>query len=434
MTSAIKRPETEVYGIDLLNMNPAGVDHFVHGDFIEFYTRRKLSPLLCDDLPSPDIIIANPPYNCHETEYIRKHKRHLREVFGRHATLNMYSLFLTAIIDLAAPGTAIGVIVHDSFLTARGHETLRRMILSECTIRSLHLCPTDLFLDQGAEVRTCILILEKGLRNNKSIDTSNRPTTKKEFSEILACNKFEVAERSHLCLESDRDRSEFLVGVPRQIRELFSESRIGDQFPCITGISTGNDKAYLSSERTEEFKYPFYKNPGSRRFFSGPDAYLATNFIQISSDVPNFIVRNKEFLFRGGLSCSSMGVAFGAAVLPDQSTYGVNANIVVDGPDKWWLLSFLNSGLCTYIVRGAMLRSNMITAGYVSRIPVPRFSNQAKVQLGTLAKEAYEMQIAPSNAQFYIRSIDLVICKDLGLDHSLETTIRDFCDDVVRRS
>ncbi len=432
MTLHVKRPHLKVHGIDILDFSPECVDYFTQDDFIDLFIDDHLSPLLGRKLPSPDIIIANPPYNCHETDYLRSNKKRFAAIFGSHATLNMYSLFLSAIIRLAKPGAAIGVIIHDSFLTARGHEALRREILKNCTVHCLHLCPTDLFFKQGADVRTCILIMQKTKKTIGYIATSNRPASTHDFQTLLETENFEFVKQDELCLSGERDRMEFLIEVPNKVRELFLESRLGEKFPCITGISTGNDRLHLSASQSDEFPYPFYKNPSSRRFYTQPDAFLTTNFLTLDSTISNFMVRNKRYLFKGGITCSSMGVAFGAAVLPKNSVFGVNANIIVEGNDKWWLLAYLNSSLCTYIVRGVMIRSNMITAGYVSRIPIPSLSKTAKEKIGSLANKAYEAKTVPKESQFYISQIDRVIYDDLKFNSQIINFISEFSSNVTK--
>ncbi len=433
MTSALGR-ETKKIGIDILDMNPLCVDEFINEDFLELAGNDLAGSLFGQPLPNADIIIANPPYNCHETEYIRKNKKRLQEIFGRHTTLNMYSLFLSAIIRVAKPNTAIGLIVHDSFLTARGHEALRKLILSECEIHYIHLCPSDLFRNQGADVRTCILILTKGIKEKNEVFISPRPSSKEEFQRILAVGEFQSVARDKLCLIADIDRSEFLINAPTELIELFSEPRLGEMFPCITGISTGFDKKYISKTQSEEFAYPFYKNPGSRRFFSNPDGYMVSNFLDISKVIPNFIVRNKNYLFKEGISCSSMGVAFGAAILPKDATFGVNANIIVDESEKWWLLAYLNSSLCTYLVRSILLRSNMITAGYVSRIPLPSISASTRTELAELSKKAYNEKVSPKEATLYIRPIDQILFRDLSISEDTQNEIHRFCSDVIKNT
>lgn len=111
-----------------------------------------------------------------------------------------------------------------------------------------------------------------------------------------------------------------------------------------------------------------------------------------------------------------MGVTFGACYLPPNSTYGVNANIICEQDDIWWLLSYLNSSLVSYIVRSCLIRSNMITSGYVSRIPIPKFSAEVKIQLNKIAQEAYENKVNKNDVDNYIRKIDKIIYNYLEID------------------
>ena len=434
MTALFSQANKKVIGFDVVDFSPDSVDDFRNEDFLKYYISHTRDPLFNNDNTKFDYIIANPPYNCHETEYIRKYKTEFVKIFGTSSVLNMYSMFLKAIINLAPTGCVIGVITLDSFLTARGHEDIRKHITSNCTVHNIHLCPTDIFLSQGADVRTCIMILEKGVKKDVKAIISNRPSSTQEFLNILDNEKFESVDQKELVLSGDQDRGEFLIDVPDEVRHLFTYQRIGNLYPCITGISTGNDKKYLHVHQSDEYSVPFYKNPGSRRFYTEPDAFLASNFLEIEKQVPNFMVRNKQFLFKGGISCSSMGVAFTASYLPDGATMGVNPNIIVNGNDRWWLMAYLNSSLCTYLVRGILIRSNMITAGYVSRIPIPPFSARAKNRLLTIAQEAYENRVAPRDSDIFVKAIDSVIFKELKITEKTKAIIKEFVSDVVRRT
>ena len=96
-----------------------------------------------------DYFIANPPYNCHEVELIKDNKKDLKKIFSDVGIYNTYSMFISAIIDLAKPNAIIGLITHDSFFTAKYHESLRRKIVKECAIHEITMCPTDLFKGKG---------------------------------------------------------------------------------------------------------------------------------------------------------------------------------------------------------------------------------------------------------------------------------------------
>lgn len=423
-----------VTGIDIVDRKPALCAAVVIGDFLELSAGARPGDLFSEpSVPQADIVMANPPYNCHETDYIRKNKSALIEVYGKATALNMYSLFIRAIIENAKADGVIAMVVHDSFLTAVGHRELREFILDQCCILDLHLCPTSLFLDQGADVRTCLVVLKKGRRDaDPVVRVSNRPATVREFRNRLAAQDFVEMRASDLTLSSDVDHREFVIGVPNPIRSLFSDRRVMDVAPCITGVSTGNDREYLRSSRAVGYTVPFYKNPASRKFYAEPDAYIVDNYLEVDRKVSNFMVRNKDLISRGGLSCSSMGVAFGATVRPEGTLCGVNPNVIVGEDDKWWLLSYLNSRLCLYLLRGVLIRSNMVTAGYASRIPVPVFDKWTKRELTSLGMQAFEVAQSGGIYASQLQNINQIIEGYLGLDPNTVNSLQTFEADAVR--
>ena len=420
-------------GFDIMDMQPGGFFEFQRRDFL-LAAAAQDKPPSANGLPDADIIVANPPYNCHEHDYLREHKERFALAFGRAAALNLYSLFIHAIIRSAKPGCLIGLITFDSFLTARGHEDLRRFIRSECRIHSLLLCPTDLFRDQGADVRTAILVLQKGPQETQRIEVAGRPETTGHFERILKAGAFRTCAPEDMCLSSPRDRGEFVVEVPPAVRALFAMPRLGEKFPCKTGISTGNDRTHLSRARREGFGVPFYKNPGNRRFFTEPDAWLRDDYNEAAENRSNFIIRNRPYIGRPGIACSSMGVAFGAAILPEGSAFGVNANLFPSEKDRWWLLAYLNSSLCNYLVRGVLLRSNMITAGYVARIPVPDIPAAARKKLQETAREAHGARPGAQAARAFTARIDDLVFEVCGIPIGDRNRIREFCENIAKRT
>ncbi|OHD19338.1 MAG: DNA methyltransferase [Spirochaetes bacterium GWD1_27_9] len=425
-----------IYSFDIIDFGNHKKSIFRNEDFIEYYNNLK-TPLLFSnnqDKINYDYIIANPPYNCHEVDYIKNNKKYLLEIFSEIGVSNLYSMFLYAIIDIAKEGTLIGIITLDSFLTSYAHKTLREKILTTCSIHHLILCPTDLFLDQNADVRTCIIILQKGKKYQKEILTMNRSDNKKDFYQKLINKEFIEVDINDFVLTNERDNREIIIDVPKDIINLFHFDRLGELFSCLTGISTGDDKKYISKEKNDTFIFPFYKNPGTRRFYTEPDGFLHKDFIKLGEKISNFIVRNKNFLFKEGITCSSMGVSFGACYLPPNSTFGVNANIICDNEDIWWLLAYLNSRLVTYFVRGILIRSNMITSGYVSRIPLLPFNEDVKNKLSQISKFAYNNKIKNDKLLESISEIDLIIFNWLNLSDNIIKHINDFCSNLIKRT
>ena len=90
---------------------------FHQRNFIDIYADYIRNQFFSAESSKYDYMIANPPYNCHEIDYIRENKKWLNELFPIGA-YNMYSMFLSAMISMAKEGCLIGVIISDSFLTS----------------------------------------------------------------------------------------------------------------------------------------------------------------------------------------------------------------------------------------------------------------------------------------------------------------------------
>lgn len=426
--------DINIDGIDIYEHSQYYYCNYIQKDFIEFYKEKK-SNLIFDQKINLeyDYYIANPPYNCHEIDYIKNNKKELNGLFGKIGVHNMYSMFISGIIDSAKEGAIMSIITSDSFLTAKMHNPLREQILNDCSIHHMILCPTNLFWDQKADVRTVILILQKGKHFQEKVKTLNRLKSIEEFSFKLKRKEFVETSLDNIISKSGKNEFEFVIDIPAEIQNLFKYPRIGELYKCITGISTGADNKYLSKEKKEGFEVPFYKNPGSRKFYCEEDAYLINDYLKVDKEVKNFMVRNKSYMLKEGITCSSMGLPFSACYLPSGSTFGVNANIFCDKKDIWWLISYLNSSLITYIVRGVLIRSNMITSGYVSKIPVLNLSESAKTKLTSLAKMAHSEKVQSKDCTYYISEIDKIVFKESSLTSEIIDKIIDFSNNLQSR-
>ena len=416
----------DLFGVDVIAHQHQYAATFQQQDFLLAYQSEDFKA---------DYIVANPPYNCHEVDYIKHEKQRLKTRFADVGVHNMYSMFLAAMIDAAQDGAVICCICDSSFLSAKVHKKLREKILSSCRIHDLLLCPTDLFLAQGANVRTCILVLQKGHQfPQSSIRLLNRPLSEKAFRDALVAEEFEMTLLDDIILTGGTDNKEFLVGVPPEIKRLFDGPRLAQSFACISGVSTGNDRQFIRKQAEPGFSIPFYKNPSSNKFYCAPNGFLTDDFLAQSQVDANFNVRNQGYLFQSGLTCSSMGVEFSACLLPSGSLFGVNPNIICNEQEQWWLLAYMNSDVVKYCVRGVLIRSNMITSGYVARLPLPQFTAQAKHHLASLAKQAYQNAQQQQSHQPQRAQINDIVFKELKLGVTSIRYISDFCGHIVKRT
>ncbi|KMJ60411.1 DNA methyltransferase [Bacillus sp. LL01] len=445
-----------VDGIDVYKYKEDYRCNFRQKNFIEYYREIKVLENeaqitfenLCDFDDNEktsrldyDYIIANPPYNCHEVNYIKDNKKELQELFDDVGVHNMYSMFISAIIDLAKDGALIGLITYDSFFTSKAHTDLRKKILNNCAIHEVTMCSNDLFHSQAADVRTSIIILQKGKKYQGDVFVSNRPISKEAFQvqlekqiEGFSTGTNKLYHLSNVILSNPKDNNELIIECPDDIKLLFMNERLGGKFNCVTGISTGKDLLYLSKVKVDPFIIPFYKNPGKNKFFTDNNLFLHKDFLKFDSEIKNFMVRNKHLLYKPGITCSSMGVEFTASRLPENSTFGVNANIICEDKDAWWLLAYLNSELVTYLVRGILNRSNMITSGYVSRIPLINISEQEKTILGDLSKKAYEKAKRKEPYEEISAEINTLVNKIAGITDKTISNIKSFTLNLIKNT
>ncbi|MDV4149570.1 N-6 DNA methylase [Clostridium sp. AL.422] len=433
MLAPFIKSKIKTFGVDIVKYKEDYSCEFLNKDFLEIYYERVKEDKDIETL-NYDYYTLNPPYNCHEVNYIRENKSKLRSLFKDVGIHNMYSMFISAIIDLSKNGAVIGIITQDSFLSSKSYEKLRKKIINNCSIHEITMCPRDLFINQGADVRTSILILQKGVNFQGNIVVNNRCASIEEFKAKLDHSNKKIYKLRDIILSSKKDNYEFIIECPKDIKNLFNLQRIADKFKCISGISTGNDKEFLSYDRGDPFTIPFYKNPGKDKFFTEKIMYINKNFLDLGVAIPNFIVRNKEFIYKSGIICSSMGVNFSACKLPDGSTFGVNACIICDEEDLYWLLAYLNSTLVTYFVRGVLLRSNMITSGYVSRIPLLSFNEKAKSTLSKLGKSAYENIKENKDVNHILEDIDTVVNKEAIISNETINYINDFRNGLIKKT
>ncbi|VYU64265.1 N-6 DNA methylase [Clostridium tertium] len=420
------------YGIDIIKYKNDYNCNFQNIDFIRFFY-NKINEVSKFDGLDYDYYVLNPPYNCHEVQYIRENRDKLKSIFNDVGIHNMYGMFISAVIDLAKEGAVIGIITQDSFLTSKSYAALREKILRTCSIHEITMCPTSLFINQGADVRTSIIILQKGVNFQGNIIANNRSVNILELKDNLTKSN-KMFKLEDIILDDENDNKEFIINCPKDVKELFKLSRLGSKFNCITGISTGNDKKFLSKEKTEPFTMPFYKNPGKDRFFTDKFVYINKDFLEISKASPNFIVRNKELLYKEGIICSSMGVEFTASRMPEGSTFGVNTCIVCEDDNLFWLLAYLNSSLVTYFVRGVLLRTNMITSGYVSRIPQLNFNKDEKNSLAKLGEKAYQYAIEKKDISDILTTIDKIVNNVAKISDESVKYIMEFKAELVKRT
>jgi adenine-specific DNA-methyltransferase len=392
-------------------------------------------------LESFDFIIGNPPYNGDESHFLRENRSRLEASCIEIGAKNTFSIISYFSIKALNPGGMFVMILSDAFLTNIYYEPFRRFLLKSLVLNELLLAPRRLFHGKSADVRTCIIsgkrmALELELPPTKNLRLVDRVDSEDSYS------KTEAVE---MVSQTDFHRypnSSFIIGVPPEIRKVYlnAERRLGDVALGGTGISTGNDKVFL--RRREEVEsnadwVPYFKNGARCPYWYEPDFYIERDYRKNAKTHKTFMIRNEKYFMREGVTCSSVGVRFSAAYLPEGSLFGVNANFFFDNDATlFYVLGLLNSKLSWYFARRVLIRTNNISANYLRLMPYLEPVKDEKEVISKQVKLIVEMVKKGADQpgiEALQHELDAKFFKIFGISKSAQSVVLDFCANSYER-
>ncbi|MYL69550.1 N-6 DNA methylase [Halobacillus litoralis] len=421
-----------LYALDIdRNIAPPHPDvHFYYEDFLKVNQNEQY-----------DAIIGNPPYKSkRQSPYFSENRERIQREFGKIGIHNLYSLFIHKGIQCLKPGGVMTMIVQDSFLTNVYYKNFREFLLKETEIKEIVLAPRRLFHKGKADVRTAIITLKK--RN------SERPASE----QMRLVDRLKVQDYDHPPEDTVQFLSQqtfwqmpsynFAINVPEDILRHFEASYepLGNVLKGGTGISTGDDRSFLRTFEEGPVPpdwIPFYKNGGRKdAWYYEPKYYIHQDWPAYVEREGNFTVRNRAYFYKRGITCSSMGVDFSAALLPEGSLFGVNANLFPEHEgDLYYFLGLLNSKLIKYMVRKVLNRTNMITSGYIKKIPYIEpdpFQKQVMIETArSIVEKKKEDPSFPTSDWQTI--VDQTVYDIYGISSSSRSKVHDFCHNIMEK-
>ena len=148
------------------------------------------------------------------------------------------------------------------------------------------------------------------------------------------------------------------------------------------------------------------------------------------------MIRNKDFFFREGITCSSVGLKFNASYMPADNLFGVNTNLFCKTrKDLFYLLGFLNSKVAYYISRQLINRTNNISARYVKMIPYLEPDKETKIKISQIVEEIVKNMKENQNYNFSDKQkvLDELFFTTYRINREEEKQITDFCENIFER-
>ena len=392
-----------------------------------------------------DIIIGNPPYKSRRKSlYMKTNRLKLEKEYYFVGLYNLYSLFVVNAIQHLKSGGILCFIIEDAFLTNRYYQRFREFILNNTHILEIKLAPWRLFHKTKADVRTAIITLKKkALTNSNNIEEDrehkirliDRLANEEEYNKPSKIQNISQIEYRWM------PDQKFFVGVPMPIIKMIQNLpvRFGDIAQGGTGISTGNDDKYLRPAQEVESNSKtwvgFYKSGQRSPYYYKTPYYIERNYQKNNeADPKNFLVRNEQFYFKEGITCSSVGRKFSAAYMPPGNLFGVNANFFFNNrEDLFYSLGFLNSKLVEYLARKVINRSNIIATSFIKEIPYIQPSRKMKREVVAIVKNIVTSLMNNPNYNYKSESenVDEIIFNLYGISDDIKKEITDFCANIM---
>ena len=194
-------------------------------------------------------IIANPPYGAWQTP---RRRIELKKQFPGLYVGDTYGVFLVHCLNMLKPSGRLVFIIPDTFLWLNRHEALRRMLLSESTIKDITLFPSHFFpgVKFGYSGLSIISLVK---------EPPSQGTTFRLIDQILDVRVLNELSRNRFypdhCVVSRLKQEVILAGshsiIPRTVpgNQTILNSRptqtLGDIAELRTGFYSGNDRNWL---------------------------------------------------------------------------------------------------------------------------------------------------------------------------------------------
>ena len=391
---------------------------------INFKLQDTLLSFTPDSYNEFDFILGNPPYLNKASNYIRKNKGKLKEIYGKINSHETYAMFIVNSIWRLKEGGKLGFITSDSFLTLNTHRKLRKFILNNCIINEILLAPKNLFSNQHVSTSPVIVFLMKcsgqkrrDLREKNLMRIIPRLSGENEYNAPNNINKIKQSKYNSLPFNI------FFTKVEDQVIKLFERApRLETFMKGYIGMHTHNNKKYIAAVEDTDLAKLFYKRNqqifdkdskflivkkeelDSKRwkpYFKrgGADQYYRPVMEALDWDLESIkiydIPRNTPF-GQEGIIISGVSSRLAARYMSEGCYWDSNKAIGFIIKSKFlsieYMLGLLNSSLYNYLAKGIINNTNSIQISGIHVLPLILPDNNIKTKVETLVKQIINMK------------------------------------------
>ncbi|MCY8344315.1 Eco57I restriction-modification methylase domain-containing protein [Bacillus haynesii] len=366
-----------------------------------------------------DRVIGNPPYGAWQ-DYDKR--ANLKNIYKGFYVKETYALFLIRCISLLKNKGKLTFIIPDTFLNLHMHNKLREYILLNTKIHEILMFPSKFFpgVNFGYSNLT-IITVEKTNKEHALNNTVRIISGFKKAPDIEDITNETNLERYNIMDIPQREIFEsvdmaFLIKYGSRIRNLINNPQrtLGDVADCVTGIYTGNNKAYFKAlnsqvknptkcgivdENKIEYDYLKYDNlldgiEGDKHFIpvtkGNAEMYYRKNewFIDWGKDALHHYrtdkkarFQNSRYYFRKGIAVPMVKSSKVKANLINNQVFDQSVVGIFPKEKKYlyYLLALLNSDIVNTIIQTINHTANN-SANYLKKVPIVLPNNEKDIE------------------------------------------------------
>lgn len=336
LNMALKYPDADVEEI---------CEHITEKNFLTEYDRTGF-----------DTIIGNPPWGY---AFSNEDKAVLKARYATASGRNTesYDVFIERALEILVPDGTLAFVLPEAVLNVKAHMRIRTILLQGSSVKSLT------FLGDMFDGVQCPCILLQLIATGKPLSTAGMMIEDRTRTFIIAMERTVVPENFSFRMTDEEYR------VLEKIKNSIPVCYLANHADFALGIVTGNNKKFLSTEKTEHSEMVLKGTDICKYHINPAKQYLRFEPEQFQQVAPLEIYRAPEKLLYRFIS-NQLVVAY-----DDRQMLSLNScNIVIpkiEGMQIKYILAILNSSVSQFVYQKEF-HSIKVLRAHMEHIPIPR--------------------------------------------------------------
>lgn len=363
-------------------------DHITELDYLINYTNKDFQ-----------YIIGNPPWGY---EFSEDDKSKLRSVYKSISGKNIesYDVFIEQALNHLADNGHLAYVLPEAILNVKAHTDIRKIILESCSIKNLDFlgnafdgvqCPCIILDLQSTHSALSTLGMNVNTGTESFTINTERTVSPKYFSFTTADAEYNVMSK---------------------IRNVSNASYLLGNADFALGIVTGNNKEYISGQKTNSNEMVLKGADISKYHINPTNNYIIFKPESFQQIAPTEMYRAQEKLLYRFIS-SQLVFAY-----DDKQTLSLNScNIVIPkipGIKMKYVLAILNSRIAQFIYKREF-NSVKVLRSHIENIPIPTVDESTQDNIIILTEKLISGLELPEAEKVY-DELDILVSQVFNLN------------------